>query len=161
LAHNEAQFGAFQAAVMNITLDDQLSGSLGGLLGLPGAIDETALARTDRSTLGTRLLKALTRPAPRALLAPADVYRIIPRRTWIRRKAEGSLTVPEFDGLYRLVRLQTLTELVFQDPDRARAWLNSPKERLGGATPMDFAGDLLGYEAVQSWLHEIDQGYLA
>lgn len=146
---------------MNITLDDQLSGSLGGLLGLPGAIDETALARTDRSTLGTRLLKALTRPAPRALLAPADVYRIIPRRTWIRRKAEGSLTVPEFDGLYRLVRLQTLTELVFQDADRARAWLNSPKERLGGATPMDFAGDLLGYEAVQSWLHEIDQGYFA
>jgi len=89
------------------------------------------------------------------------VYRIIPRRTWIRRKAEGTLTVPEFDGLYRLVRLQTLTELVFQDADRARAWLNSPKERLGGATPMDFAGDLLGYEAVQGWLHEIDQGYFA
>ncbi len=146
---------------MDITLDDRLNGSLGGLLGLPGATDEAALARTDRSILGARLLKALTRPAPKALLAPADVYRIIPRRTWIRRKAEGTMTVPEFDGLYRLVRLKTLSELVFQDVDRAHAWLNSPKERLGGATPMDFAGDLLGYEAVQGWLHEIDQGYFA
>jgi putative toxin-antitoxin system antitoxin component (TIGR02293 family) len=146
---------------MEITLDDRLSGSLGGMLGMPGAADETTLARTDRGTLGARMLKALTMPAHKALLAPADVYRIIPRRTWIRRKAEGTLTVPEFDGLYRLVRLQTLTELVFQDTDRARAWLNSPKERLGGATPMDFAGDLLGYEAVQGWLYEIDQGYFA
>lgn len=146
---------------MDITLDDRLSGSLGGMLGLPGSVDEAALARTDRAKLGARLLKALTRPTPRALLAPADVYRIVPRRTWIRRKAEGLLTVPEFDGLYRLVRLQTLAELVFQDADRARAWLNSSKERLGGATPMDFAGDWLGYEAVQGWLHEIDQGFFA
>jgi putative toxin-antitoxin system antitoxin component (TIGR02293 family) len=146
---------------MDTTLDDRLSGRLGGMLGMRGGIDETTLARTDRSTLGARLLEALTQPAPKALLAPADVYRVVPRRTWIRRKAEGTLTVPEFDGLYRLVRLQTLAELVFQDAERARAWLNSPKERLAGSTPLDFAGDLLGYEAVQSWLHEIDQGYFA
>ena len=113
---------------MDITLDDRLTGRLGSMLGMSSAADETSLARTDRSTLGSRLLKALTRPAAKALLAPADVYRIVPRRTWIRRKAEGTLTVPEFDGLYRLVRLQTLTELVFQDADRAHAWLNSPKE---------------------------------
>jgi putative toxin-antitoxin system antitoxin component (TIGR02293 family) len=146
---------------MEMTLDDQLAGSLGGLLGMSTSADETALARADRHALGNRLLKALTRPGPKALLAPADLYRIVPRRTWIRRKAEGRLTMSEFDGLYRLVRLQTLTELIFQDADRAHAWLNSPKERLGGATPMDFAADLLGYEAVQSWLHEIDQGYFA
>ena len=148
---------------MDFTLDDRLTGSLGGILGLPSASDEMSLARADRGALGTRLLKALTRtgPANKGVLAPADVYRVIPRRTWIRRKAEGTLTVPEFDGLYRLVRLQLLTELVFQDPVRAHAWLNSPKERLGGATPMDFAADSLGYEAVQSWLHEIDQGYFA
>jgi putative toxin-antitoxin system antitoxin component (TIGR02293 family) len=154
LAHN-------RVCTMEVTIDDRLAGSLGGMLGMSASADEISLARADRDALGGRLLKALTRPSTKALLAPADVYRIIPRRTWIRRKAEGKLTVPEFDGLYRLVRLQTLTELVFQDADRAQAWLNSPKERLGGATPMDFAADLLGYEAVQSWLHEIDQGYFA
>lgn len=149
--------------LMDITLDDRLTGGLGGILGLPSASDEMSLARADRGALGTRLLKALTKTGPTAkgVLAPADVYRVIPRRTWIRRKAEGTLTVPEFDGLYRLVRLQLLTNLVFQDAERAQAWLHSPKERLGGATPMDFAADSLGYEAVQSWLHEIDQGYFA
>jgi putative toxin-antitoxin system antitoxin component (TIGR02293 family) len=161
LAHKVLIFGASKDCSMEITLDDRLTGSLGGVLGMPASADETSLARTDRSALGSRLLKALTRSAPKALLAPADVYRVIPRRTWIRRKAEGKLTGPEFDGLYRLVRLQTLTELVFEDTDRAHAWLNSPKKRLDGATPMDFAAHLLGYEAVQSWLHEIDQGYLA
>ena len=104
---------------------------------------------------------ALTRPAPKALLAPADVYRIIPRRTWIRRKAEGTLTGPEFDGLFQLLRLRLLADLVFGDAARALAWLNSPKTRLDGASPMDFAADALGFEAVQSWLHEIDQGYFA
>ena len=95
------------------------------------------------------------------LLAPADVYRIVPRRTWVRRKAEARLSRDEFDGLYRLVRVQTLAELVFGDAARAKAWLHSPKERLGGTAPMDFAADTLGFEAVQAWLHEIDQGYFA
>ena len=29
------------------------------------------------------------------------------------------------------------------------------------STPIEFAGDTLGYEAVENWLHEIDQGYFA
>jgi len=148
---------------MDLTLDDRLTGSLGGMLGIKGAADALALARSDRQRLGARLLHALMADAPSAkpLLAPADVYRVVPRRTWIRRKSEGSLTGAEFDGLYRLVRLQTLAELVFQDPQRAQGWLHSPKARLGGATPMDFGADSLGYDAVQAWLHEIDQGYFA
>lgn len=67
----------------------------------------------------------------------------------------------EFDGLYRLVRLQLLAELVFGDSRQARDWLHAPKNRLGGATPMAFAADSLGFEAVENWLHEIDQGYFA
>ena len=148
---------------MDLTLDDRLTGSLGGMLGIKGAADPLTLARSDRQRLGARLLCALTADAPSAkpLLAPADVYRVVPRRTWIRRKSEGKLTVAEFDGLYRLVRLQMLAELVFHDPQRAQGWLHSAKARLGGATPMDFCSDALGFNAVQAWLHEIDQGYFA
>ena len=72
-----------------------------------------------------------------------------------------TLTGAEFDGLYRLVRLQMLAELVFHDSQRAQGWLHSPKARLGGATPMDFSSDSLGFDAVQAWLHEIDQGFFA
>jgi putative toxin-antitoxin system antitoxin component (TIGR02293 family) len=143
---------------MELTLEDRLGGRLGLLLGTGEPSDEFSLARGDRSRMGAKLLRAM---ADEHLLAPADVHRVIPRRTWVRRKAEGGLTPAEFDGLYRMVRLQLLAELVFQDREAARAWLHSPKARLRGEAPMQFAGDLLGFEAVENWLHEIDQGYLA
>ena len=53
---------------MSITLDDRLTGSLGGLLGLHAAPDELSLARTPREQLGQRLMKALLQPV--APLAP-------------------------------------------------------------------------------------------
>ena len=147
---------------MNLPLESRLADSLGGALGMDRASDEMTLARTDRKTLAAMLMRTLTdKSTGESLLAPADVYRVVPRRTWVRRKAEGGLTGAEFDGLYRLVRLQLLASLVFQDSARAAEWLHSPKTRLGGAAPMDFAADSLGYEAVESWLHEIDQGYFA
>jgi putative toxin-antitoxin system antitoxin component (TIGR02293 family) len=143
-------------------LEARLAESLGDVLGMERASDEMTLARADRKHLADMLLRSLAHKAKgQVLLAPADVYRIVPRRTWVRRKAEGGLTGAEFDGLYRLVRLQLLASLVFQDSRRASEWLHSPKSRLGGAAPMDFAADSLGYEAVESWLHEIDQGFFA
>ena len=156
----EAQPAGYGAAASS--LDERLSGRLGAVLGVAGVSDELSLARSDRQVLGATLLRSLSeRPRGEPLLAPGDVYRVVPRRTWVRRKAEGALTAPEFDGLYRLVRLRLLAELVFGDAQRAEEWLHSPKARLGGAAPMDFAADSLGYEAVETWLHEIDQGFLA
>lgn len=147
---------------MPLPLEARLADSLGGALGLGRASDELSLARTDRQALAAMLMRSLTgKSGGEPLLAPADVYRVVPRRTWVRRKAEGGLSGVEFDGLYRLVRLQLLANLVFQDRQRASEWLHSPKARLGGATPMDFSADSLGHEAVESWLHEIDQGYFA
>lgn len=142
---------------MSGSVDSHLSRELGRIFGLKSGATEEALALADRQQLGSALLRQLE---DRALLAPADVHRIVPRRTWARRKTGAALSRDEFDGLYRLVRVQALAELVFGDAERARAWLHSPKERLGGATPMAFAADTLGFEAVQAWLHEIDQGWL-
>lgn len=143
---------------MNELIDLSLSRRLGQIFGLPSGATETTLALTDRRQLGAALLRQLE---AQTLLAPADLHRIVPRRTWTRRKSGEALTGDEFDGLYRLVRVQALAELVFGDAARAQAWLHSPKERLAGASPMAFAADTLGFEAVQAWLHEIDQGYFA
>lgn len=143
---------------MNVSIDLHLSRKLGQIFGLKSGATEESLALADRQQLGAALLRNLE---DQALLAPADVHSIVPRRTWSRRKTGAPLSRDEFDGLYRLVRVQALAELVFGDAERARAWLHSPKERLGGAAPMAFAADTLGFEAVQAWLHEIDQGYFA
>jgi putative toxin-antitoxin system antitoxin component (TIGR02293 family) len=143
---------------MEAVLDHRLSQRLGSIFGLKSGATELTLARADRQELGAALLRSLER---QPLLAPADIQRVVPRRTWLRRRAEARLAPDEFDGLYRLVRTQALAELVFGDTKSARDWLHSPKERLGGTTPMACATDALGFEAVQAWLHEIDQGWLA
>jgi putative toxin-antitoxin system antitoxin component (TIGR02293 family) len=128
------------------------------MLGLKSGADELTLARADRKRLGNALVRKL---AGGGALAASDVHRVIPRRTWLRRKAEGGLTGPEFDALYRLVRLRALAELVFGDEQQADDWLRSPKTKLGGVSPLEFASDALGHQAIESWLHEIDQGYFA
>jgi putative toxin-antitoxin system antitoxin component (TIGR02293 family) len=160
LAQRDVKSGAFEfdESAMEIPLDSNLSQRLGRIFGLKSGATELALARSDRAQLGAALLRSLEE---QPLLSPADIHRIVPRRTWLRRRAEARLSRDEFDGLYRLVRTQALAELVFGDAERARAWLHSPKERLGGATPMGYAADTLGFEAVQAWLHEIDQGWFA
>jgi putative toxin-antitoxin system antitoxin component (TIGR02293 family) len=140
-----------------LPLDDRLAMQLQVLLGLPSAdADEWALANAERAAMSRALLDRLV---SETLLPSADVQRIIPRRTWVRRKGGEPLTTAEFDGLFHLVRVQTLAELVFGDQAQAHAWLRQPKQRLGGRTPMDYASDALGAEAIERWLHEIDQGF--
>ena len=160
LAYDNLQSGSseFDKKVMDIALESSLSQRLGHIFGLKSGATELALAGSDREQLGAALLRSLSEEP---LLSPVDIHRIVPRRTWLRRRAQARLSRDEFDGLYRLVRTQALAELVFGDAERARAWLHSPKERLGGAAPMAWATDTLGFEAVQSWLHEIDQGWFA
>jgi len=67
----------------------------------------------------------------------------------------------EFISADRLAGMLSFAEQVFGDAELANAWLRSPKQRLGGAAPAAYAADTLGFEAVQAWLHEIDQGWLA
>ena len=113
---------------MSPSIESGLSRRLGQLFGLKSGATEATLANADRQALGAALLRILE---SLELLASADVYRVVPRRTWLRRKAEVRLSRDEFDGLYRRVRVQALAELVFGDAARARAWLHGPKERLG------------------------------
>ena len=101
---------------MEIALDSGLNQRLGHIFGLKSGATELALATADREQLGAALLRSLENEP---LLSPSDIHRIVPRRTWLRRRAEARLSRDEFDGLYRLVRTQTLAELVFGDAERA------------------------------------------
>ena len=103
---------------MEIALDSGLNQRLGHIFGLKSGATELALATADREQLGAALLRSLENEP---LLSPSDIHRIVPRRTWLRRRAEARLSRDEFDGLYRLVRTQTLAELVFGDAERARS----------------------------------------
>lgn len=85
---------------MHANLESTLSRTLGQALGLPSGANEMALARADREQLGTALMHRLT---GQNLLSPADVYRVVPRRTWIRRKADtlGFEAVQAFEATRR------------------------------------------------------------
>ncbi len=83
---------------MSLPLESRLADSLGGALGMDHATDEMTLARTDRKTLAAILMRSFTdKSTGESLLASSDVYRVVPRRTWVRRKAEnpaGNATWP-------------------------------------------------------------------
>lgn len=143
---------------METTLEDRFTARLTGALGLKSGAGDVGLAKAERAALGRALISAVV---DERALSPSEVHRVVPRRTWIRRKVEGKLAPAEFDGLYRLLRLRTLAELVFDDQAQADEWLASPKRRLGGKSPSEFAQDWLGQQVVENWLHEIDQGSLA
>ena len=102
---------------MVIALERSLSQRLGHIFGLKSGATELTLAGSDREQLGVALLRSLN---DEPLLSPVDIHRIVPRRTWLRRRAQARLSRDEFDGLYRLVRTQALAELVFGDAERAR-----------------------------------------
>jgi putative toxin-antitoxin system antitoxin component (TIGR02293 family) len=68
-----------------------------------------------------------------------DLYNIvIPARTLKHRRARReSLSPDESDKLARLVRVFDHAVRVFAGIERARAWLNKPKRRFEGRTPIE------------------------
>jgi putative toxin-antitoxin system antitoxin component (TIGR02293 family) len=143
---------------MDHSLEDRLSSRLGGALGLKSAADDVALARSDRKRLAAALIRT---PAAERLLRPADVHSVVPRRTWIRRKASGVLDASEFDALYRVLRIRTLAALVFGSRAQAEAWLDTPKSRLVARRRFGSLATRSARQAVENWLHKTVQGFLA
>jgi putative toxin-antitoxin system antitoxin component (TIGR02293 family) len=89
------------------------------------------------------------------------VHSVVPRRTWIRRKASGVLDASEFDALYRVLRIRTLAALVFGSRAQAEAWLDTPKSRLGARRRFGSLATRSARQAVENWLHKTVQGFLA
>lgn len=57
-------------------------------------------------------------------------------------------------------RIQHQAERVFDNKEKADAWLRRPKMAFGGRSPIAFADSEAGYLSVKDTLAKIDQGYV-
>jgi putative toxin-antitoxin system antitoxin component (TIGR02293 family) len=92
-----------------------------------------------------------------------DLYEVvIPARTLKhRRDRREPLSRDESDKLARLVRIFDHAVRVFEDQDRARAWLNKPKKRFDGRTPLEMLRTEVGGRLVEEMLVQIEYGMFA
>jgi putative toxin-antitoxin system antitoxin component (TIGR02293 family) len=92
-----------------------------------------------------------------------DLYDVvIPARTLKHRRARREpLSRDESDKLARLVRIFDHSVRVFDGIDRARTWLEEPKKRFHGRTPLDMLRTDVGGRLVEEFLIQIDEGMFA
>lgn len=92
-----------------------------------------------------------------------DLYDIvIPARTLKHRRARREpLSPDESDKFARLVRIFDHAVKVFSGVERARIWLNKPKRRFGGRTPIDMLRTETGGRLVEEMLFQIEHGMFA
>lgn len=80
-------------------------------------------------------------------------------RTLSRRKDEGRLRPDESDRLLRASRLfGKILDLFEGDVEKARRWLATPQEALGGATPLTYARTDLGSREVENLVGRLEYG---
>lgn len=92
-----------------------------------------------------------------------DIYEIvIPARTLKhRRSRKQPLSPDESDKLARLVRVFDQSVSIFGDAEQARKWLNRPKKRFDGRTPLHMLRTDFGGRMVEEMLGQIDEGMFA
>jgi putative toxin-antitoxin system antitoxin component (TIGR02293 family) len=92
-----------------------------------------------------------------------DLYDVvIPARTLKHRRTRREpLSLDESDKLARVVRVFDHALAVFDSIDRARAWLNAPKKRFDGRTPLDMLRTDIGGRLVEEMLGQIEYGMFA
>jgi len=92
-----------------------------------------------------------------------DIYEVvIPARTLKHRRARREpLSRDESDKLARLARVFDHAVKVFADIDLAREWLNKPKKRFEGRTPIEMLRTDIGARMVEEFLVQIDYGMFA
>jgi|SRR5579862_1876407 len=92
-----------------------------------------------------------------------DIYEVvIPARTLKHRKArKENLTADESDKLARLIRVFDHAVSVLGDKEKALHWLNEPKRRFDGRTPIQMLRTELGGRMVEEMLGQIEYGMFA
>ena len=92
-----------------------------------------------------------------------DLYDIvIPARTLKHRRARREpLSRDESDKLARLVRIFDHAVRVFDGIERARTWLDEPKRRFDGRTPIEMLRTETGARMVEEFLGQIEYGMFA
>jgi len=84
---------------------------------------------------------------------------VIPLRTLQhRRSRREKLTVEESDRVFRVARLLSQAESVYESRERALAWLRHSHPRLRNRTPLEMAKTDTGSRIVEELLVQIDEG---
>jgi putative toxin-antitoxin system antitoxin component (TIGR02293 family) len=109
-----------------------------------------------RKGLAATAVKALIRDGA---LSEADVYRVIPERTFKRRlQQRAKLKLDEADAIARLVRITEEAEHSFGNAEFARRWLRLPNPALGGEVPMELARTDAGAREVEAVMSSFAHG---
>jgi putative toxin-antitoxin system antitoxin component (TIGR02293 family) len=80
------------------------------------------------------------------------------RATLHRRKKTGHLDRSESDRLVRYARIFHCANALFQSPEAAAGWLNSPAFAFNGETPLDYADTEIGAREVEALIGRIEHG---
>lgn len=93
----------------------------------------------------------------------ADVYQIvIPARTLKHRRArQQPLSVDESDRVARVARVFDHAMRVFGDLERARLWMERPKQRFEERSPLQMLASEMGARMVDEMLGQIEYGMFA
>lgn len=96
-------------------------------------------------------------------LRSSDIYEVVlPARTLKHRKARNEpLSIDESDKLARLVRVFDFAVRVFADLNKAREWIDTPKTRFEGRTPIQMLRTEMGGRMVENMLGQIQYGMFA
>ena len=87
---------------------------------------------------------------------------VIPARTLKHRKQRmENLSRDESDKLARLIRAFDTAAQVFGDSEKGRRWLEKPKQRFEGRTPLQMLRTETGGLLVEGMLIQIDEGMFA
>lgn len=87
---------------------------------------------------------------------------IIPRRTYMRRKAKKErLNEAETDRALRVARIAIHAARVFHNAEKGQRWLQSPNRKFASRTPFSLLKTDLGCELVEETLHQIEHGIFA
>lgn len=68
------------------------------------------------------------------------------------------LTASESDRLYRIAHVTAVAEEVFGNRQKAYRWLNKPKKRLLGSSPVGLLSTLIGGRIVEDMLMQMSEG---
>jgi putative toxin-antitoxin system antitoxin component (TIGR02293 family) len=84
-----------------------------------------------------------------------------PRRTLLRRKAQGRLNTVESERLFRLsVVFERAVRLFDGDTAGARRWLSRRAKALGGLTPLEMAETDIGAHEVENLIGRLEHGVI-
>lgn len=143
-----------------MSVAEEISRKLGG----PAVIGRPVQSQGDlAAAVLSRLPLAVLSGLPKAGLTDQEIGDlIIPKRTRSHRAAKHEpLTVEESDRTVRLLRIQTLAEVTFEDKDKAAIWLRRPLRELSHQRPLDVAQTEAGARLIENILAKIQWGAAA